>query len=289
MKAGHERRIAIVTDIDTNRQSHILLYGTNVGHQHSPLSYQNAACAMFPDWYPADTVPITLGMVNSSFRDKDSDFWRIESAQLRSMVTEQVRPRLANGRIQHMSIFAFAPQPLLMLLGYLVSDIPTAEVYQLHREPPDWRWQEHPTGFGYVVEDPAEIKGTPALVLALSATITDDRVTAVLGDDATIWRVTVAHPHNDFLRSCQQLRQFREAVRPLLDRIKARHGNKTVLHVFPAVPVAVAVDMGRIVMPKADLPLRIYDENTGLGGFVHALDLDYSSYLQGNGSGHRQT
>jgi hypothetical protein len=190
------------------------------------------------------------------------------------MVAQHVRPRLANGTIEHLSVFAFAPQPLAILLGFLLSDIPTAEVYQLHREPPDWRWQDHPAGFGYVVDEPQAIFGPPALVLALSATITDDRVISVLRDGATIWRVTIPDPHNDFLKSRQQLRQFRERMRLLMDQIKARHGEDAVLHVFPAVPLAIAVEMGRIIMPKADLPLRLYDQNRRIGGFVHAFDLD---------------
>jgi len=39
------------------------------------------------------------------------------------------------------------------------------------------------------------------------------------------------------------------------------------------MPVTLAVDLGRIIMPKADLPLRIYDEHRANGGFVHALDV----------------
>jgi len=273
MKVDHERRIATVSAIDAARQSHVLLYGANVGEHNSPVSYETAASAMLPDWYPADTTPISLGMVNSSFTDTSADFWSIESAHLRNMVAQQIRPRLASESIRHMSIFAFAPQPLLMLLGFLLSDIQAAEVYQLHREPPDWRWREEPVSFDYVVQEPVDFKGAPALVLSLSATVADDRVTAVLGGNASIWRVTVNDPHSDFLRSRQQVRQFRETMRRLLDRIKARHGGNAVLHVFPAVPVAIAVEMGRVVMPKADLPLRVYDENRSLGGFIHALDI----------------
>ena len=51
-------------------------------------------------------------------------------------------------------------------------------------------------------------------------------------------------------------------------RIKAAHGEKAPLHVFPAMPVALAVDFGRIIMPKADMRLQIYDQNQSLGGFV---------------------
>ncbi|MGH9674818.1 MAG: SAVED domain-containing protein [Bryobacteraceae bacterium] len=67
-----------------------------------------------------------------------------------------------------------------MLLGYMLCDIPAAEVYQLHREPPDWRWQPDPAGFDYQSSEPSSTDGPPALVFSLSATITDERVHAVL-------------------------------------------------------------------------------------------------------------
>ncbi len=74
---------------------------------------------------------------------------------------------------------------------------------------------------------------------------------------------------------------FRETARRTLDQIKASHGERAKIHVFPAVPVSVALDFGRIVMPKADLPLRIYDENKNNKGFAHALDLDAANRLAG--------
>ncbi len=282
MKQDHEERIDLVASIDTERKSTVVLYGANVGEHSSPLTYGKASRAMFPEWYPAERTPIQIGLVNSSLRDYTPEFWRVEAQQLRSMVDQRIRPRLADGSIIHLSLFGFAPQPLLMLFGLLLSDVPTAETYQLHREPPDWKWKAGPDGFEFIVDRPAESRGDAALVLALSATIVDSRVHEVLGDGIGIWRIRSPEPHNDFLKSKAQLRLFRETARCTLDQIKAAHGERTVIHVFPAVPVAVAMDFGRIVMPKADLPLRIYDENKQNGGFVHALDLDLANRLMGD-------
>ncbi len=281
MKQDHEERIELVTNIAPERKSAIVLYGANVGEHSSPLTYEKAARAMFPDWYPAERTPIQLGLINSSFRDHTPEFWLTESQQLRSMVGQRVRPRLANGDISHLSLFGFAPQPLLMLFGFLLSDIPTAETYQLHREPPDWKWQTGPDEFEFIVSRPTGNRGDAALVLALSATIIDKRVHEVLGEEMGIWRISCPEPHNDFLKSRSQLSAFRKTARHTLDQIKASHGERAAIHVFPAVPVSVAVDFGRIVMPKADLPLRIYDENKSKGGFMHALDLDAANRLAG--------
>src|SRR5205807_4597608 len=104
MKLAHERRIDTVAGIDQSRQSHIVLYGANVGDHASPVSYQCAAGAMLPDRFPAETTPFSLGMANSSLRDKSPDFWRIESEHLRSMFTSFVTPRLNRGEIPHLSV-----------------------------------------------------------------------------------------------------------------------------------------------------------------------------------------
>jgi len=58
-----------------------------------------------------------------------------------------------------------------------------------------------------------------------------------------------------------------------MDNIKALHGQSTTIHIFPAMPAALAVEFGRVRMPKADLPLLIYDENRGAGGFQPALTI----------------
>jgi hypothetical protein len=274
MKFAHERRIEILSQIGVEKQSHILLYGANIGVQNSPVSYSEAARAMIPDRFPADMSPFSLGLVNSSFEDRDSNFWAIESKQLRTLFEKSVRPRLRAAEISHLAVFALAPQPLLILLGSLLSDIPAAEVFQLHREPRGWRWEDQPEEFSYLIEEPKHIHGNPALIFALSATVTDERIQAAAGGTPTIWRVTIPTPHNDFLKSRKQSQAFRQQLRQLMDRIKARHGEGATIDVFPAMPVALAVEFGRILMPKADLPLRVYDENKKLGGYVHALNID---------------
>jgi len=274
MKRRHEQRIARVTGIGQERESHMLLYGANVGDHSCPVFPGSAAPAVLADERFPAAQAFELGMVNSSFRDCSAQFWRIEAENLRALFRERVSPLLASGGIRHLSVFGLAPQPLLVLLGYLLCDIHhETQVYQLHREPPGWLLQSHPEGFDFIVRECGEAAGPPALVLSLSATVTDDRVHSVLGDDAAIWRMSIPEPGNDFLRSPQQLQQFRQAMRRLMDRIKARHGQGALLHVFPAMPVAAAVEMGRVIMPKADMPLRVYDQNNDQRGFIPALDI----------------
>ena len=125
-----------------------------------------------------------------------------------------------------------------------------------------------------------------ALVLALSATIVDDEeFTRVLGDDTAIWSISAESPHNDIMKRASDLAEFRRIVRSLFNEIKARHGETTTINVFPALPVSAAIEFGRVWMPKADLPIVVYDQNRRVDGFVQALEISARSphdFLQRN-------
>jgi hypothetical protein len=272
MKARHENRIELLGSLGPEKQSHVLLYGANIGAHDSSLSMNIAAQAMLPDWYPAEARAIELGWTNCALADRDNAYWQAQVLQLKGMFEQAVKPRLRKGEIRHLSVLGLAPQPLLMMLGHLLCDITAAEVYQLHREPAGWRWQADPPGFDFIVAEPISTIGPPALVFSLSGTVVDERIHAVL-PGAAIWKLSSPQPHNDFLAGRGQARLFRQHVRRLLDRIKAAHGETATLHVFPAMPAALAVEFGRVIMPKADMSIQIYDQNQALGGFVPVLTL----------------
>jgi hypothetical protein len=277
MKAEHERRIERVTGIVADRRSHILLYGANVGDYSSPLNYSETAPALFPERYPASDAPIELSTINSSFSDRDIEFWTVEAENLIRKFNQRVRERIATGDVDHLSVFSLAPQPLLILLGTLLGDIVPSDVYQRHREPPTWDWPLVLPTPAFEVRPPTSTAGPPALVLALSATVTADRITSVLGLDASIWPVTVPHPHNDFTQSREQISRLRSSLRLVFDQIKAAHGQTSQLHVFPVASVAAAIEFGRVRMPKADVPWRIYDQVNAGGGFIPALSIPYGA------------
>lgn len=277
MKAEHERRIDTVTGIHTDRKTDVLIYVARIGDFYPRVTFADAATAILANRRcPTSPYPHDLGRDNSHLTDSTANFWQQEEEHLRAVIREQIIPPYTRGNIKSPSIFAIAPQPLLILLGHLLRDVSAADVYQRHREPlpPGWAWQDHPEGFDYRIERPNGATGQPALVLALSAPVADDRVTAKIGRDAAIWRVTVPHPNNDYLKSAQQLQQFRELIRPLMDEIKNQYPAGTLLNVFPAAPVSVCVELGRAIQPKAHMPLRLWDENKDLGGFIHALDIN---------------
>lgn len=274
-KAAHEARVARVTGIGPEKSSHILLFGSNIGDHHGPLHYTQAVEAVFPHWYPAEDRAIELGVRNSVLSEaKSALFWDSARENLDADY-EQVRRRIRSGEIKHLSVFALAPQPLLIRLGALLGDIVRADVYQLHREPvPSWKWPaQAPAAPEVAIRRPSSTSGPPALLLAFSAPVTTDRITSVLGPDAAIWTLTVSSPHKEIVKSPGQLSETRGLFSRVFDEIKAVHGKDALLHVFPVMPVSLAVELGRARSPKAEMPWRIYDQVGALGGFVPALEI----------------
>lgn len=269
MKREHEERIAFAVSIAPEMRTEILRYAANVGDQSPVLTYEEAKRAIFPNRYPSPRG-IAMQMLGNTNLDSDPDFYKNEERHLVRSFDRDIYPRASEGSLQHLSVFAVAPQPLLIRIGMLLCDIHDSEVFQLHREPRGWSWPSESAPLDFRLEKVSHGEQA-ALIISLSATITPDRVSALLAD-ASIWILSVEKPQNDLIKSREHLHSFRATVRHAFDRIKAEEGHGKTLHIYPAMPVSTAVEVGRVYMPKADMPLRIYDEVRGRG-FIHALDV----------------
>jgi hypothetical protein len=274
MKAEHEDRIAIVTGMAQERAAHVLRFAADIGSRDALISTRSIFAAMPPDHHPAEGRTIDIELAGSAFRDHEPAYWKFQQDNLRRIFAQRVKERIEQREIKQLSVFALAPQPLLIELGNLLGDIVPVKVHQKYREPSTWRWQSGQPAINFLV---SEYSGPPektiALKLALSATVTDDRIRAVLGNDVAIWSLTAENPHNDIMRRPEDLALFKQKLRQLFDRIKAVHGEASTINLFPILPNSAAVEVGRVRMPKADLPLLIYDQNRSAGGFIPAFTI----------------
>lgn len=276
MKADHEARVENTTSIGSDRASHVIRFGANIGNNEALVSTRELFMAMLPERYPASLQTIDLELMGSTFRDHEPEYWTFHQRNLQRQFSERVRGRIERQEIRHACVFALAPQPLLIELGRQLSDILPANVHQRHREPATWAWQADQPRVAFNLSEPSTANGKVALVLGVSATVEHDRIIAACGPDAAIWSVTAANPHNDIVRSAEDQIEFRRLLRQVFNRIKAVHGEAATIHLFPALPVSAAVDVGRVWMPKADLPLSVYDQNRQRGGFFEALKISSS-------------
>jgi hypothetical protein len=275
MKRLHEDRITIAASMTSDRRTHIVLYGANIGMHGSPLSYREAATSI-SSRYPAVNRSVDLGIRNSMHSDDTEAFWVQQAEQLQLAFTRDVACLKGSHEVQHFSVFGLAPMPLLIKLGVLFSDIYDVDVYQRHREPVTWSWQSESGNYQdyFVLQSPSDFTGVPVLNISLSATITNDRIIALLGPKVSVWTLTHPSPHNDFLKSKTLLSEFRKIVRHSLDMIKRKHGQGVELSIFPSMPVSASIEFGRVWMPKADMPLVIYDQNNIAKSFIKTITIN---------------
>ncbi|SHM22512.1 HNH endonuclease [Flavobacterium xinjiangense] len=273
MKKEHDERIENATAISPNMQSHILTYKANVGAFTPEMSYQTVSQFLMPTYYPAKADTIDLSLSNSIQRDRDTAFWTTEIANLEAQFDKKLFQNYTKGEIKHLSVFAFAPIPLLVKLGTLINDIYPCQINQKVRNPDTWTLNDDTTEVKYTVVEPENKYRTVALNISLSATITNDRIIQVLGDECDIYTITIDAPFNDYLKSKKHLEDFSITIRRLFNQIKARYNEQTPIHIFPAMPIAKAVELGRVWMPKADMPLYLYDQNTANSGFVKVIEI----------------
>ena len=265
MKKKHEDRVREVTEIDAAKISVPVVYGTNIGKEAVSIPRRELAQAMLPDNYPTENV-VTISCQNSGLHDSQELFWQVEVAQLEQKYNESLKPLIGKDGIDCVSVFALAPQPLLVKLGTKLSDLHKVKVYQKHREQDTWKWQEITEPNPMSIIRPQDPSKPPVLVFSLCAKAISTRVRDRFGNDASIWEMTAENPNNDMLRSADQLAEFRKFTRRVLDDINALSQADSI-KVFMAMPAACAVELGRVWMSKADKKLVLFDKN-------NAVDVD---------------
>jgi len=275
IKREHEERIQKLTEITSDKQSFIIEYSLSIGEQQFQTSYQEIKNAVvFDGLYPAEDTPIILSCSEAELKDSEEDFWNFHSKNLIKKYSRRVNEKVESGELMQASVFAVAQQPLLILLGVLLGDVKTITVYPKNREGISWGWRskQKNNDFKLVPSDKKNTKSI-ALKIAISANIRNERIESILGKDCAIWEITIPECSNDYLKSKYQAKYFREIAKKALHDIKDTYGEDISIHVFPAMPVALAVEFGRIRMPKADLPLILYDQNRDRKGFIKAISI----------------
>ncbi len=274
MKRKHEERIFRLTGIGVELHSHMVYYTASIAGTHLSINDADARNALaLIGRYPSEDSPIDLGQRGNLIEDNEDDFYTSNVKNLLRAVKTRILDVVSEG--ENISLFALAPQPLLMLIGRLLNDKYNVAVFQCHRRDTDkWRWDKSINQVVFRSTMPEESSYTTkiALVFSLSSYISRERIISVLGEDTAIYSVTVASPCRTFVTNPNIMDDFVSKARDVMEAIKQRHGKYIDIHLFPAMPASLAIRFGMDYMPKTDNKLVIYDEQTGKG-FVYALSI----------------
>jgi hypothetical protein len=276
MKALHQERIRRVTGIHESQRSAVISYLCKIGDFFPILTKSKAFNTIQPGYFPAFDYILEGGTKNLFIEDHQEDYWKNESSALEHWFGRNVEPLIDTKECAHLSIFALAPQPLLIKLGTLIPDLIPTRVYQYFRNPSDsWRWENFESDIGTKLISPENKTGIPVVIISLSAPVNSNRITSLFPDqEVSIWEITVDSPGRDCIRTINHLEEVKSTFRKAFDEIKVNYSDNISIHVFPVMPNSAAVEFGRVRMQKADLHLVIYDQNNKLNSFIPSITIN---------------
>ncbi len=233
---------------------------------------------MFPK-YPVDEgIKIEIPDFD---RHGDEVEWNTYARTIEGKIKTRVEEGINEKKIKHFSVFAIGPMPLLMFLGKCIGDTIPADLYQSHRNIKDtsqtWSWQaeepEIPTSYIVNPIKVVENSESVAIILALSDTIDKDKYANFIDDTFSIYEITIEDPSPHFLKNPKQLEHFSYEYRKFLNQIQTTHGHRCKVFILPAVPISIAVECGRVMLPTKDPEIfacEYYDQD----GFRKVLKIN---------------
>ena len=189
------------------------------------------------------------------------------------------------------ALFAFAPIPLLAGLGRLLGDKSTCDVYDRHRRRDSWIWESESSELKWECcfpPAPAAV-GDVVVLLSVSGEVRAEEIPETLRQQGCpVYALLLPEPRPNIIRSRADLVGFIEAWRGLMARIRARHGAGVVVHLLPATPLSVSIEVGRRLLPKIDPKIRVYDSTGGRFQYCLSLGADGVFREKRNGESRRR-
>lgn len=276
-KNRQEKRIELLTSIDEDRRTTIILLQAPIGPHVDPMRLDHARLAAAESGhYPGEQL-IRIDLTGLGSRDHEMDYWPRATELISSQLKTALRSMRHTERVDHVSVMALAPIPLLIHLGRELGDKLEAHVYNLHRVPKGWRWPRDERRFTEFHTLPKEVVDAGAtevgLLVSVTSNVQREHVRNVLPEPAPLLELRTDAPVPDVLRHPDELTAFVRAFQRIMERIHNETPRATRIHLFTGVPVACAVEMGRSLLPKVHAPIQVYDFNQATQGFVPAIEI----------------
>lgn len=254
--------------------AHVLRLSANIGVHKGLIDEAELQAAMAP-WEPVD-AGLTVDLTPLPMSDGEPMYWKACADAIRPQVAGFMQQRVAPSSIRRLCVFGFAPIPLLAVFGECIGEKLPARVFNRFRSPSSWTWKaSRPTGTAWI---PPRLGGSPraqqiAVLVSASGKIDPDEVDLIVSPRGrALYEIAIEDPRLDAIQTEAQVAEFSQIYRDLLATIRNTHGLRCTIHLFAAAPVAIAIELGRCVLPKTDPAIRLYDHQRD-SGYRFALDL----------------
>jgi hypothetical protein len=169
-----------------------------------------------------------------------------------------LRPRFA--------VFSLSPVPLVVHLGFLLSDRVEVQPFQFDRERKSWRWEPafaanadvNITCTG-IPDDVVDGVSDVVVRVSLSDEIQPRDTKAVVPHALAEIDIRVADPDKMWLKGEEQLVHLGRVFRRVLKLIGQRVPNAKIVHLFAAAPAPACVVLGQAINPRMTPEVALYE------------------------------
>lgn len=273
MKEEHEKYITELMKIPKNNNVIAVKYSSSISDRIPIITDDDIRNSVQKQkMYSTGEV---IDLSGNTYNEKDSEsFFDLETCNLQSCFLQNIKPIQKRDGNKKIYLYAIAPQPLLIYLGTLFSDISNVEVQQLQREPiQEWHLNDEKNDkFDVMLNIPEKKYSKVALNISITADIAEERIKAIMGEQCDIVKIESNIHGNDIIKNKNQLEIYKIKIREAYEEIKNIYGRNCEINIFSAMPISIAIETGRCWMKKAHPKLIIYDEKNG---FKKALEIKY--------------
>lgn len=262
MKRVHEERIKRLTAIKPENQTTIIRLQAKIGGDPVIISESDIKLALEPYYFPRENQ---RNIDFTQFNDKNDGFFDVAKTEITNQIKRLFESQIDSNPIDHISVFALAPMPLLVLLGNCLSNKIRVDLYQRHRDSEDWKWKTDGQIAQYEfnqIQDGTDKKNV-ALIISLSGKIDVADMPSEIDKSFSIYEITLKNitVSPTFLRLKESLDEFKSIYHIAIATIKANHQSIEAISLFPAVPSPIAILCGKELLPKVHPELWVYDND----------------------------
>lgn len=269
MKREHEENIEKVCNYLNVQKTEIVNFSSPIKGIQVNINYNDTVKAVLTKKQPYSQYGKIIE-IKSAFPVSDINYWMDLNRQLEYQFLTKIKAMYDNIGNIHISLFSIAPIPLIIKLGALFGDKTNVDIFQKTRVPDTWCWQETKLTNAFRIDKTLIDEGKNiAVILSLTDNIADERVTNTIQPNA-IYRIIADINGVDCIKSEEDLSAFWHLYQESCNEILNTYGGDCTIHIFPAIPVSAAFEVGRRRMPGLHPKAIIYDDN---GGFIPTLTI----------------
>ena len=274
-KQTHEARIAqaVNTAITRATRTTLVRFVAPIGSRDVEIPNDHMLRAVFPNTADDRRCDISLRELSQL---AESEIYSVGARLIEKRLREFFTTGNRVAPVEHLSVFAIGPIPLLMCLGFELDRNIPASIFERHHDTDDWSWKDESEEHAFqVLTHQQGLKPTEvALILSCSGRVHVSELPDQIGRDCAIYEIrpSSCNPSKNLVRTAATLASFKRAYEEARRQIAARHPQVGAIHVFPAVSPAIAVTVGRELIKKADPAMRVYDKRRGV--WQYALEIN---------------